>query len=124
MIYVGIRMWLDSGKMTTLPVSDKTVQRTRGALVMQGFVTAIANPKAWALTISLLPPFINKHLPLLPQLLVLLVLTLVIEWLCLLLYAAGGSTLRHLLQSERNLRLLNRVAGTLMFAVGMWLAVG
>ncbi|GAL13267.1 putative threonine efflux protein [Vibrio astriarenae] len=38
---------------------------------MQGFVTAIANPKGWAFMISLLPPFVDQSAALTPQLIVL-----------------------------------------------------
>jgi hypoxanthine phosphoribosyltransferase len=34
-----------------------------------------------------------------------------------------GRTLNHLLQKSNNVRLLNRISGTLMIGVGIWLAV-
>jgi len=42
----------------------------------------------------------------------------------LLIYAAGGKTVSHLLQHSENVRLVNRLAGTLMIGVGCWLAFG
>ena len=57
------------------------------------------------------------------QLCLLLSIILTIEFLCLILYAGGGRTLNHLLQKSDNVRLLNRVAGTMMFGVGLWLAL-
>jgi threonine/homoserine/homoserine lactone efflux protein len=59
-----------------------------------------------------------------PQLAVLLSIILTIEFCCLLLYAAGGQALRHLLLDQGNVRLLNRIAGTLMIGVGFWLMLG
>ena len=91
---------------------------------MQGFVTAVANPKGWAFFIALLPPFIDGQQPLLLQLSLLLSIILLIEFICLVLYAGGGRTLNHLLQKSNNVRLLNRIAGTMMFGVGLWLALG
>jgi threonine/homoserine/homoserine lactone efflux protein len=59
-----------------------------------------------------------------PQLSVLLGLILLIEFGCLVLYASGGRTLSLLLRQRGNVRLLNRLAGSLMIAVGIWLAFG
>jgi threonine/homoserine/homoserine lactone efflux protein len=92
-------------------------------LVVQGFVTAIANPKGWAFMISLLPPFINSSKALVPQLSILVSIILVSEFVCMTLYATGGKSLKHLLGQADNVRLMNRIAGTLMMGVGVWLFV-
>ena len=89
--------------------------------MMQGFVTAIANPKGWAFFIALLPPFINQDLALLPQLSILVAIMLSMEFICMMLYALGGKTLRQVLMKEGGLDWLNRIAGSLMLAVGLWL---
>jgi threonine/homoserine/homoserine lactone efflux protein len=39
------------------------------------------------------------------------------------LYATGGKSLKHLLGQADNVRLMNRIAGTLMMGVGVWLFV-
>jgi homoserine/homoserine lactone efflux protein len=124
LIYLGIQMWLSRGRMAIDLESPSHDRSTRPMLAVQGFVTAVANPKGWAFFISLLPPFINDQQPMLPQLGVLLSLILLIEFLCLILYASGGRTLSLFLQKSGNVRILNRVAGTLMMGVGAWLALG
>jgi homoserine/homoserine lactone efflux protein len=124
LIYLGIQMWLSRGRMAIDLESPSHDRSTRPMLAVQGFVTAVANPKGWAFFISLLPPFINDQQPMLPQLGVLLSLILLIEFLCLILYASGGRTLSLFLQKSGNVRILNRVAGTLMMGVGVWLALG
>ena len=78
---------------------------------MQGFVTAIANPKGWAFMVSA-APFINAAKPMAPQISALVALILVIEFSCLLLYASGGRTLRHFLAKSGNVTLMNRIAGS------------
>jgi len=97
---------------------------SRGALVTQGFVTAVSNPKAWAFQAALLPPFIDTAAPLGPQMAVLLTLILVIEFACLLIYAQGGRTLSNLLVRRGQGRVLNRVSAALMAGVAVWLVVG
>ena len=122
--YLGIQMWRCRGKMAinTDPADQHHADRL--GLAFQGFITAIANPKGWAFMISLLPPFINPNFSLAPQLVTLLTIILTIELCCLLVYASGGKTLRCFLSKNGNVRLLNRVAGSLMGGVGIWLALG
>lgn len=122
--YLGLQMWLSRGKMAIDFDSGLNLRSSPGKLALQGFVTAVANPKGWAFFIALLPPFIDDQQPLLVQLSILLGIILSIEFFCLILYAGGGRTLNHLLHKSNNLRLLNRVAGTMMLGVGVWLALG
>ncbi|WPC73197.1 LysE family translocator [Vibrio porteresiae] len=119
--YLGIQMWLSKGK---LAVSFEDKQHFEGSdrdLIAQGFITAIANPKGWAFMISLLPPFIDNSMSLTPQLAFLVSIIMVSEFLCMSLYATGGKGLRKALGQAKNVRLLNRVAGSLMIGVGIWL---
>ncbi|WP_299725776.1 LysE family translocator [uncultured Endozoicomonas sp.] len=124
LFYLGVQMWLSKGKMA-IPLEGEQPRHTGiKELVVQGFVTAVANPKGWAFFISLLPPFISADQAMAPQLTILIVLILLIEFMCLMMYAAGGRTLRHFLQKSGNVRVMNRIAGSLMMGVGVWLAVG
>ncbi|MDO6827410.1 LysE family translocator [Poseidonibacter sp. 1_MG-2023] len=121
LMYLGIQMWLSRGKMAlNLEKCDYNVSKK--SLAIQGFVTAIANPKGWAFFIALLPPFIDDSLPMTSQLIVLIFMILILEFACLVIYATGGKTLRKLLQNSSNVRLVNKVAGTLMMVIGIWLA--
>jgi len=120
--YLGIQLWMSKGRMAVCLDGDIPAVPRRTELALQGFVTAIANPKAWAFMIALLPPFINMNQPMAPQLSLIVTVILVIELICLLIYATGGKSLRKFLQNTGNVRLLNRIAGTLMVGVGGWLA--
>lgn len=124
--WLGVQMWRARGRMAMAAPEGRSgaPAPSRRALAAQGFVTAVANPKGWAFFIALLPPFISDSQPLAPQLAVLLAIILLLETLCLLIYAGGGRTLSRLLASGENLRLINRIAGTLMLGVGAWLAFG
>jgi homoserine/homoserine lactone efflux protein len=144
--YIGINMWRAKGKMAIVdpklasvnqvdpsqiqakaPVKVSTkvpAKVSRMTLISQGFITAIANPKGWAFMISLLPPFISVDKAVAPQLAVLLGIIMVTESVSMLAYAAGGKSLRLFLTRGDNIRWLNRIAGSLMIAVGFWLALG
>ncbi len=122
--YLGVQLWRSRGKMALRQEGSPAQAASSLSLATQGFVTAVANPKGWAFFIALLPPFISEHYPLAPQIAVLLALILLIEFICLVLYASGGRTLSRFLQKSGNVRLMNRIAGTLMIGVGIWLAAG
>jgi threonine/homoserine/homoserine lactone efflux protein len=108
----------DSGQLTS---GDR---RSNFSLVLQGFVTATANPKAWAFLVALLPPFVDKTRPVAPQLIALLGVMLLIEFVCLQIYARGGRALSEQLHLRGKARWLNRMASVMMAGVGIWLALG
>ncbi|WP_114008610.1 LysE family translocator [Cohaesibacter intestini] len=121
LFYLGICMWRSKGKMA-LSSSQSEMQLGRNwDLMAQGFMTAIANPKGWAFMISLLPPFIDSSRPLASQLTILVAIILLFEFICMSIYAAGGKGLRSLLGNAKNVRLMNRLSGSLMMGVGLWL---
>lgn len=124
LIYLGIQMWRSKGSLAMPETAQAKPSVGHGQLIGQGFVTAVANPKGWAFDIALLPPFINPDIALAPQLAALISIILLIEFIALMIYASGGSTARFFLREARNVRLLNRIAGTLMIGVGIWLALG
>lgn len=119
--YVGINMWRAKGKLAT---NSQQCQKSikKRSLFQQGFLTAIANPKGWAFMISLLPPFISETLPLAPQLGILVLVILISEFICMTIYATGGKTIGKVLTQRNNVQLLNKVSGSLMILVAIWLA--
>ncbi|CDG54898.1 LysE family translocator [Halomonas profundus] len=122
--YLGIMMWRSRGRMAIPSELDAGPPASPLQLAMQGFVTAVANPKGWAFFMVLLPPFLDSSRPLPGQLSLLIAVILTIEFVSMLVYATGGKTLRNVLGKSGNVRLLNRIAGTLMIGVGLWLALG
>ncbi|RAH37568.1 LysE family translocator [Halomonas sp. SL1] len=122
--YLGVMMWRSRGRMAIPDNLESQGCAGRRELAMQGFVTAVANPKGWAFFVALLPPFLDASRPLAAQLGALVSIILTIEFVALLAYATGGQTLRHLLGQADKVRLLNRLAGTLMIGVGVWLILG
>lgn len=122
--FIGLQMWLSKGKMAIKMDAAGSKPASRLDLMSQGFVTAIANPKGWAFFVALLPPFLDASRPLASQLTVLIAIILTLEFICLLIYAAGGRTLKAILMQSGNVRIMNRIAGSLMIGVGVWLAIG
>lgn len=122
LLYIGINMWRSKGKLAVS--SDKTIniKVNKSFLFQQGFLTAIANPKGWAFMISLLPPFINASYALPTQLVALIGVIVISEFSCMMLYAAGGKSIGRLLVRQDNVKLLNKISGSLMIFVAIWLA--
>ena len=117
--YLGIKMCFAHDKVNT---EDNPTFTSRGKLASQGFITAIANPKGWAFMVTLLPPFISVTQSLSGQLVVLVSLIMLSEFLCMLIYATGGKSLRLFLNRGNNIRWMNAIAGSLLIGVGAWLA--
>ena len=115
-------MWRAKGKMSS--IDDLHLDVKRSSLFYQGFITAIANPKGWSFMISLLPPFINVDREVGPQLVILLSIIMLTEFTSMMAYASGGKNLRRFLSRGDNIKWMNRIAGSLMVAVGFWLALG
>ncbi|WMS87000.1 LysE family translocator [Pleionea litopenaei] len=122
LVYLGIMQWQSRGKLA-LNNESAMLHASPRKLAAQGFITAVANPKGWAFTVSLLPSFINPELAMPPQLAILVAIILMCEFFFLMLYASGGKTLRRLLEKHDRLQWLNRISGSLILLVGVWLAL-
>jgi len=121
--WLGIQMWRSRGALSVqLEHLDGHRDVPRRSLAAQGFVTAIANPKGWAFFLALLPPFLIPGGGLNAHFLAIMAVILLSELACLNLYASGGERLRRLLSRRGNVAVINRIAGTLMLGVGLWLA--
>jgi threonine/homoserine/homoserine lactone efflux protein len=122
LLYMGWQTWRAEPLRPEQLAGDG--RRTPSSLITQGFVTAVSNPKAWGFFVALLPPFVDQSRPLAPQLLALLATMLIIEFVSLQIYAHGGRALSEQLHRRGRARWLNRIAGSLMAGVGVWLALG
>lgn len=123
LLYLGIQLWRSKGSMA-IDLNGSPKKTGRLQLASQGFITAVANPKGWAFFVALLPPFIDPARPLPSQMVILLSVILSLEAVSLMVYALGGKSLSKVLQKSGNVRLMNRIAGSLMMGVAAWLALG
>lgn len=121
LVYLGTAMWRTKAHVAAI---EQTVTLSNTTLLTQGFITAIANPKGWAFMVSLLPPFINVNKPITLQLIVLVTIIMLSEFVCMLLYASGGKGLNKMLTTQNKTQWLNRISGGLLALVGVWLALG
>ncbi len=121
--FLAYQLWASKGKLRFDNDDTPSVFKPQ-SFISQGFITAVANPKGWAFFITLLPPFIDYQSAIAPQASALIAIILVIEFVSLCAYNLGGKTLKKLLKDRGNVQLINRIAGTLMAAVAVWLVLG
>lgn len=120
LVWTAVKTWRASAD---IKVSGKGVGLSERQLIVQGFVTATSNPKAWIFDASLLPTFVSPDRPIIPQAVILLSIILVIEFLCLLIYASGGRALMELLTRRGLDHWLNHISATMMVGVAIWLVL-
>jgi threonine/homoserine/homoserine lactone efflux protein len=120
LVFLGVRMWLADADVSQYAIINSQLSPIN--LVSQGYITAVANPKGWAFMVSILPPFISVEKPIALQFSVLLSIIMLSELICMLIYASGGKGLKRLLSRGNNVVWLNRIAGSLLAGVGIWLA--
>lgn len=121
LLYLGVKMWLSDPDLSQEEVNKHQLSSIK--LISQGYITAVANPKSWAFMVSILPPFISVDKPISQQFSILLMIIMLSEFICMLIYANGGKGLRRLLSRGNNVVWLNRIAGSLLAFVGVWLAL-
>ncbi|WP_348518349.1 LysE family transporter [Campylobacter sp. CCS1377] len=99
---------------TNLSLKEITItQKEKFTLISQGFFTAVSNPKAWIFMLSLLPPFLKSY----SDLFLLTLIILMIEFIVLSLYAAGGSFLRKIL--NEHIKKLNKFSALCVAILGL-----
>ena len=122
--FIGLQMWRAKGKLA-IPAAGLLPQLLpRRTLFSQGFITAVSNPKGWAFHMALLPPFIDSQLAFWPQLVILISIIVLLEFLSMLLYASGGKALALFLTRSNRVQYLNRIGASLMFGVALWMVLG
>ncbi len=121
--YIGLQLWRSKGKIS-FTENIEVPTSTNYQLFSQGLITALVNPKGWAFMVSLLPPFINPDKSILLQLTVLTFIIMCCEFTCMLMYASGGKSLKHFLKHTKNVKTMNRISGSIMLLIALWLALG
>ncbi len=118
LVYLGWKMWRLAPERE---MSAFKIPQTRLSLASLGYATAVTNPKVWALYIALLPPFVDPSKPIALQLTCMLALIVLVELICLYLYAFGGRMLSRTLDSRSSRSHIGRALGILMAAMGIWI---
>ena len=65
LVYLGIKLWRDGKAISIDSTASQPVSRAR--LFRQAFFVSVTNPKALVLIAALIPPFVDRTQPMLPQ---------------------------------------------------------
>ncbi len=120
--YLGAKLWID-GKALDFGAAAQAAPKKRHRLFFEALFLALTNPKGLVLLAALLPPFINRDIPLFPQ---AAILSITFAFMCFcnhLLLAYAGSRARRFLTSERRMLAVRRALGTLFICFGTALAL-
>jgi homoserine/homoserine lactone efflux protein len=121
LLWLGVRTFLD--KRSTLAIEAAPAAKGPPlSLFGHAFVVQVANPKALLFFTALLPQFVAPARPLAPQMAVLALVSVVIEFAVLFFYASLAAEATRLAVRPRFARLTNRVAGTFLIGAGIGLA--
>lgn len=122
LIYLGVSQWrskADSGPVASS--AGLAAHPSFGKRVLTGFLTNATNPKGIIFMVAVLPQFISKDAPLLPQLLILGVTMVTIDSLVMHGYAALAASMQRLFRDPRAMRFQNRFFGAVLVVVGSML---
>ena len=122
LIWLGLKTFFASRDAIRSVAQPLTPQRTGMKTFLHGVVAQGANPKALLFFTALLPQFVNPAAPLVPQIALLAVTSVLIEFGVLTGYAVLASRARGLAHRPRFARVINRVGGGLLIGAGAGLA--
>ncbi|KZN61823.1 hypothetical protein N473_21790 [Pseudoalteromonas luteoviolacea CPMOR-1] len=120
LLWIGINLFLekrDPNKVQGLN-SVSAHKAFKGGLFIE-----LSNPKTLLFFVAVLPQFIDDSKPFLPQLLILGLTSIVIELLCLLLYAQLSSKVNEKVTSESVTVVMNKLSAVMLISIGVSLTL-
>ncbi|MBI1877643.1 MAG: LysE family translocator [Chloroflexi bacterium] len=124
LVYLGITTFLNKGAAGGLIPESANLSTVSGPrLWLRGFALQAANPKALIFFTALLPQFINPTEPVVWQVLILGISSVVAEFFVLAGYGILAGRASQLARLPHFVRLTDRVAGVLLVGAGAGLAL-
>ena len=121
LIYLGLSALLSRNG----PLNIQPGERAVGAyhrVFLRGFILEIANPKALLYFSALLPQFIDITQPIIPQVVILCLITLFLDLFCYSLYGYLGHRMINVGLKPRLIKMVNRMAGSMLVFAGLKMA--
>ncbi len=127
-LFAGLRwagaaymFWLAWGFLRSSPETiDGSQSEAAMRSVAKGIAIQLSNPGALIFFLAILPQFIDPGYPLLRQLLILGITSILIEALVLVGLGAGASNIAKMSLQKRTLRRVNQVAALLLIVAAIW----
>ncbi len=93
----------------------------RRTLFLRGFILQLSNPKALLFFVAILPQFIDRSRPVVPQILLLGVTSILLELLVLSVYGAAAARALRVAMRPRFATATSRLSGVLLVAAALGL---
>jgi len=121
LVYLGIKQW----RALPSDLADDSAVRPVGkplVLMARGFLVNISNPKALVFILAILPQFIDTHLPLLPQYLIIASTMVCVDLIVMAGYTGLASKVLRALKTPKQQRRMNRTFAGLFVSAAAFLA--
>jgi homoserine/homoserine lactone efflux protein len=120
LIFIGLRALFGKTEVLSAAAPQKETRPWR--MFINGFVLQASNPKAIVFFTALLPQFVDPHMPIAPQVAILAITSVAIEFTVLLGYGAAAGRASVIARQPRYAAWTNRIAGGLLICAGAGLA--
>ncbi|MBY7877200.1 homoserine/homoserine lactone efflux protein [Vibrio fluvialis] len=119
LVWLGIQKWRDRSSL----VADAATQTlSAGTLLRKAVLINLTNPKSIVFLVALFPQFLDPTRDQMTQLLVLGITTVTIDSFVMLGYTSLASQMGRFIRSDRIMRKINRVFGSMFMGCGALLA--
>ncbi|WP_044366473.1 homoserine/homoserine lactone efflux protein [Vibrio fluvialis] len=119
LVWLGIQKWRDRSSL----VADAATQTlSAGTLLRKAVLINLTNPKSIVFLVALFPQFLDPARDQMTQLLVLGITTVTIDSFVMLGYTSLASQMGRFIRSDRIMRKINRVFGSMFIGCGALLA--
>ncbi|MDR0805976.1 MAG: homoserine/homoserine lactone efflux protein [Enterobacteriaceae bacterium] len=115
LIWLGIQQWRAAGALDLNAVSKSLPKSGR---FKRAILVNLTNPKSIVFLAALFPPFIMPDQPLMAQYLILGTTSIIVDIFVMTGYAALASRVAKWIREPHQMRLLNRILGSLFILVG------
>jgi homoserine/homoserine lactone efflux protein len=120
LVWLGANAFLGSANRLLVEAANGPSDTRK--LLASGFILQMANPKALLFFTALVPQFIDPHSALWPQIAILAVTSMAIEFAVQIFYATLAGRFSRYAAMPRFAIVTNRVAGSLLIAAGVGMA--
>lgn len=123
LVYLGAVMLMAKPRATADVNASAPRPAARTGIALQGMLVQLTNPKNLLFVLAFLPQFISPERPLLPQLAIMLAVTVIVDAVVLMAYALVAARGARALKGSRVVAWLERVFGAALILFGIRLAL-
>lgn len=122
LVWMGVQQWRAPAKPLVAEAEEGGPQVSLRQLVLRGWMLNAVNPKGTVFLLAVMPQFLNLKQDLLPQYVVIAATLMFTDLVVMAGYTILASRVLKALRTERQVKLLNRVFGSLFIAAGLLLS--